>query len=181
MPCIFVFPKVIILSDETAQTTQTDKNSKRKFEKVIVKLTVPDKEESILTPFMRHLSVTIVKPQTSTYIPSALNFYWIIHIMDDIIKKNNNFRKNEDAWHPNIIRFRKQHAQCASSSKRSRLLQTQYYADQSAAQPKRFTADYSVAPVSFSNHLDIFIDVRREDGSSQNSYEAEEKSQSEIR
>lgn len=45
----------------------------------------------------------------------------------------------------------------------------------------RFTADYSVAPVSFSNHLDIFIDVRREDGSSQNSYEAEEKSQSEIR
>ncbi|KAK4882299.1 hypothetical protein RN001_005618 [Aquatica leii] len=60
---------------------------------------------SILLPYLRTPLTGIPEPITSTFVPCAYSMYDIVHIMDDIMRKNSYFRRQEDAWHPLISRL----------------------------------------------------------------------------
>ncbi|CAH1171203.1 unnamed protein product [Phaedon cochleariae] len=69
----------------------------------------PAKESSslstILKPYLRTPLTGNPFQEISTFFPSAYNMYYIVHIMDDILRKNIYFRRQEDAWHPFISRL----------------------------------------------------------------------------
>lgn len=56
-------------------------------------------------PALRYPMSGIAEPRISTFVPCAFQMYYIIHIMDDIMRKSFYFLRREDAWHPFISRI----------------------------------------------------------------------------
>lgn len=58
-----------------------------------------------LTPYLRYPMTGLPKSELSKFVPSAFRMYYIVHIMDDSIRKNSYFKRQQDAWHPFISRL----------------------------------------------------------------------------
>lgn len=70
------------------------------------KTDVPKSETTgTIMPYLRSDMRGISNPRTSTYVPSAYMMYYIVHLMDNIMRKNYYFRRSQDAWHPLISRI----------------------------------------------------------------------------
>lgn len=60
---------------------------------------------AILTPYLRNPGTGKNEPETSSYTPCAYHMYYIVHLMDDLMRKSFYFKRQEDAWHPLISRL----------------------------------------------------------------------------
>jgi len=67
----------------------------------------PQKSElqMILLPYLRYPVTGVPISVISKFVPSAFNMYYIIHLMDDVIRKNGYFKRQQDAWHPFVSRL----------------------------------------------------------------------------
>lgn len=59
----------------------------------------------ILTPYLRSSLEGIIRADISTYVPSPHMMYYITHLMDEIIRRNTYFRRQQDDWFPLISRL----------------------------------------------------------------------------
>lgn len=90
----------------------TPQSKEPQNEKKLVKPRTPIKPEIpkatfqlILTPYLRTPLEGAIRPTVSTYVPSAHMMYYIIHLMDEIIRRNTYFRRQQDDWFPFISRL----------------------------------------------------------------------------
>lgn len=65
----------------------------------------PPPIKAILMPSLRYPMSGIIEPDVSSYVPCAFQMYFIIHVMDDIMRKSFYFLRREDAWHPFLSRL----------------------------------------------------------------------------
>lgn len=87
-------------------STSKEEQKPHKSKNKAVKPTAPTSElHPILLPFMRYPLQGKTRPEVSTFIPSPYMMYYIVHLMDDVIRKNTYFRRQQDAWHPFVSRL----------------------------------------------------------------------------
>lgn len=61
--------------------------------------------QQLLTPYLRYPLTGIPRTPISKFVPSAFNMYYIVHLMDEVIRKNGYFKRQQDAWHPFVSRL----------------------------------------------------------------------------
>lgn len=88
-------------------TSKENKLEEKKLQKQKQQKPVPPKAsfQLILTPYLRTPLEGIPRPTVSFYTPNAHMMYYLVHIMDETIRRNTNFRKQQDDWFPLISRI----------------------------------------------------------------------------
>lgn len=56
-------------------------------------------------PFMRNPLINIVEPSLSSFVPSSLMLYYVIHELDMLMAQNYYFNRSTTLWHPYITRL----------------------------------------------------------------------------